>query len=197
LNPERLIPERSQRFLEKRDCGRLGLLLMTVGLFNATAPAAQAQPIRTYPASIVWQESSFDCGPAALATLLQLRLQRSATVSELTAALLAMSRQERQQIHTQGYSFHQLVAMTAAVGARATLRRLTARGLAQISLPILVYLDLPSGPHFSVLTGMTGSEVALADPSQGAVIWPRAQFLSAWSSTGSGYALSITADPVG
>jgi predicted double-glycine peptidase len=74
---------------------------------------------------------------------------------------------------------------------------LTVRGLAQISLPVLVHLDLPTGPHYSVLTGMIGSQVALADPSHGAVVWPKARFLSAWSTTGSGYALSITADPVG
>ncbi len=157
LNPKCSIPERSQILLGRGDRGRLGLLLITVGLFSATAATAQAQTIRTYPASGVWQENSFDCGPAALATLLQLRLQRSATVSELNAALSEISGQERHRIQTKGYSFNQLVAMTAALGARATLRRLTARGLAQISLPVIVYLDLPSGPHFSVLTGMTGS----------------------------------------
>ena len=87
--------------------------------------------------------------------------------------------------------------MAAAVGARANLRRLTARGLEQVSLPVLVHLDLPSGPHYSVLTGMVGSQVALTDPSQGAVVWPKALFISVWSATGTGYALSITADPVG
>ena len=194
---ERSIPERSQIPMRKRRWGRLGLVLAAVGLFSATASTAQAQPIRTYPASVVWQGDSFDCGPAALATLLQLRLQRSATLRELTEALPEISQQEWRRIHTQGYSLSQLVAMTAAVGARATLRRLTAQDLAQISLPVLVYLDLPSGPHYTVLTGMMGSQVALADPSQGAVVWPTAQFLSAWSTTGSGYALSITADPVG
>ena len=67
--------------------------------------------------------------PAALATLLQLRLQRSATLLELTQTVPELSRQEWRRVHTQGYSLSQLVAMAAAVGARATLHRLTAARL--------------------------------------------------------------------
>jgi predicted double-glycine peptidase len=193
----RFILERSQILVRKRGYWRLALVLVSVVLCSAAAPTAQTQPIRTYPASVVFQSNSFDCGPAALATLIQLRLLRSATLLELTQTLSELSWQERRHIQTEGYSLGQLVAMAAAVGAHATLRRLTAQGLAQFSLPVLVYLDLPTGPHYSVLTGLVGSQVALADPSQGAVVWPRAQFLSAWSATGNGYALSITADPVG
>ena len=194
---ERSMPERSQILVGKSGCWRLAVVLVTAVLYSATAPTAQTQPIRTFPASVVFQKDSFDCGPAALATLLRLRLRRPATLPELTQTVPELSRQEWSRIHTHGYSLGQLVAMTVAVGARPTLRRLTARGLAKISLPVLVYLDLPSGPHYSVLTGMVGSQVALADPSLGAVVWPRAQFLSAWSTTGTGYALSVTAGPVG
>ena len=194
---ERSMPERSQILVGKSGCWRLAGVLVTAVLYSATAPTAQTQPIRTFPASVVFQKDSFDCGPAALATLLQLRLRRPATLPELTQTVPELSRQEWRRIHTHGYSLGQLVAMTVAVGARPTLRRLTARGLAEISLPVLVYLDLPSCPHYSVLTGMVGSQVALADPSLGAVVWPKEQFLLAWSTTGTGYALSVTAGPVG
>ena len=194
---ERSMPERSQILVGQSGCWRLAVVLVTAVLYSATAPTAQTQPIRTFPASVVFQKDSFDCGPAALATLLQLRLRRPTTLPELTQTVPELSRQEWSRIHTHGYSLGQLVAMTVAVGARPTLRRLTARGLAKISLPVLVYLDLPSGPHYSVLTGMVGSQVALADPSLGAVVWPKEQFLLAWSTTGTGYALSVTAGPVG
>lgn len=193
----RSIPERSQILLRKSGCWRLAMVLVTAVLCSATTPTAQTQPIRTFPASVVFQGDSFDCGPAALATLLQLTLQRGATLLELTQTVPELSRQEWRRVQTEGYSLGQLVTMAAAVGVRPTLRRLSAQGLAQVSLPVLVYLDLPSGPHYSVLTGMVGGQVALADPSQGAVVWPKAQFLSAWSTTGTGYALSVTAGPVG
>ena len=193
----RSLLERSQILVCKSGDWRLAMVLVTAVLCSATTPTAQTQPIRTYPASVVFQGDRFDCGPAALATLIQLRLQRDVTLLELTQTVSELSPQEWRRIQNEGYSLGQLVTMAAAVGARATLLRLTARGLAGIRLPVLVYLDLPSGPHYSVLTGIVGSQVALADPSQGAVVWPRAQFLSAWSATGNGYALSITADPVG
>ena len=193
----RSIPERSQILLRKSGCWRLAMMLVTAVLCSAATPTAQTQPIRTFPASVVFQGDSFDCGPAALATLIQLRLQRGATLLELTQTVPELSRQEWRRVQTEGYSLGQLVTMAAAVGVRPTLRRLSAQGLAQVSLPVLVYLDLPSGPHYSVLTGMVGSQVALADPSLGAVVWPKAQFLSAWSTTGTGYALSVTAGPVG
>jgi len=193
----RSIPERSQILLRKSGCWRLAMMLVTAVLCSAATPTAQTQPIRTFPASVVFQGDSFDCGPAALATLIQLRLQRGATLLELTQTVPELSRQEWRRVQTEGYSLGQLVTMAAAVGVRPTLRRLSAQGLAQVSLPVLVYLDLPSGPHYSVLTGMVGGQVALADPSQGAVVWPKAQFLSAWSTTGTGYALSVTAGPVG
>ena len=194
---ERSMPERSQILLRKSGCWRLAMMLVTAVLCSAATPTAQTQPIRTFPASVVFQGDSFDCGPAALATLIQLRLQRGATLLELTQTVPELSRQEWRRVQTEGYSLGQLVTMAAAVGVRPTLRRLSAQGLAQVSLPVLVYLDLPSGPHYSVLTGMVGGQVALADPSQGAVVWPKAQFLSAWSTTGTGYALSVTAGPVG
>ena len=193
----RSIPERSQILLRKSGCWRLAMMLVTAVLCSAATPTAQTQPIRTFPASVVFQGDSFDCGPAALATLIQLRLQRGATLLELSQTVPELSRQEWRRVQTEGYSLGQLVTMAAAVGVRPTLRRLSAQGLAQVSLPVLVYLDLPSGPHYSVLTGMVGGQVALADPSQGAVVWPKAQFLSAWSTTGTGYALSVTAGPVG
>ena len=193
----RSIPERSQILLRKSGCWRLAMMLVTAVLCSAATPTAQTQPIRTFPASVVFQGDSFDCGPAALATLIQLRLQRGATLLELTQTVPELSRQEWRRVQTEGYSLGQLVTMAAAVGVRPTLRRLSAQGLAQVSLPVLVCLDLPSGPHYSVLTGMVGGQVALADPSQGAVVWPKAQFLSAWSTTGTGYALSVTAGPVG
>ena len=193
----RSIPERSQILLRKSGCWRLAMMLVTAVLCSAATPTAQTQPIRTFPASVVFQGDSFDCGPAALATLIQLRLQRGATLLELTQTVPELSRQEWRRVQTEGYSLGQLVTMAAAVGVRPTLRRLSAQGLAQVSLPVLVYLDLPSGPHYSVLTGMVGGQVALADPSQSAVVWPKAQFLSACSTTGTGYALSVTAGPVG
>ena len=118
----RSIPERSQILLRKSGCWRLAMMLVTAVLCSAATPTAQTQPIRTFPASVVFQGDSFDCGPAALATLIQLRLQRGATLLELTQTVPELSRQEWRRVQTEGYSLGQLVTMAAAVGVRPTLR---------------------------------------------------------------------------
>ena len=103
---DRLLDEKNAR--HEGDFGRnaffqrLGVVLVIAELFSAGAPTVQAQPIRTYPASVVFQGDVFDCGPAALATLLQLRLRRSATLSELAEALPVLSREEWRRIRTHG-----------------------------------------------------------------------------------------------
>ena len=58
-------------------------------------------------------------------------------------------------------------------------------------------LTVRHGPHFSLLTGLAGHHVALADPSQGRLIWTREDFLRAWAPRGEGYLLSLREDPAG
>ena len=95
---ERSMPERSQILVGKSGCWRLAVVLVTAVLYSATAPTAQTQPIRTFPASVVFQKDSFDCGPAALATLLQLRLRRPATLPELTQTVPELSRPQARRL---------------------------------------------------------------------------------------------------
>lgn len=40
-------------------------------------------------------------------------------------------------------------------------------------------LTVRHGPHFSLLTGLAGHHIALADPSQGRLIWTHEDFLRA------------------
>ena len=72
-----------------------------------------------------------------------------------------------------------------------------AASLSTIRLTVLVYLHLDTGPHFSLLTELAGHHVALADPSQGRLIWSREDFLRVWAPRGEGYLLSLREDPVG
>lgn len=156
--------------------------------------AATAQPVRPPPQPTVSQVNRFDCGVAALATVLSLQRGRTVRPQALSAAL-ASTADARALISERGYSLYDLVLMARAAGAGAAVTRLDASALGQLALPALVYLALPTGPHFSVVTALTGQNVALADPSQGFMIWPIARFLDAWAPLGAGYALTITADP--
>ena len=156
--------------------------------------AATAQPVRPPPQPPVYQVNRFDCGVAALATVLSLRRERPVRPQALSAAL-GPTETEQTLIRERGYSLYDLVLMARAAGVGAAVTRLNASALGQLALPALVYLALPTGPHFSVVTALTEQNVALADPSQGFMIWPIARFLDAWAPLGAGYALTITADP--
>ena len=52
--------------------------------------------------------------------------------------------------------------------------------LAKLKIPVIVYLKYRKDDHFSVLRGIDGNTVLLADPSLGHVSMSRAQFLDAW-----------------
>jgi predicted double-glycine peptidase len=158
------------------------------------ATVVAAQPVRAPAQPPVAQINRFDCGAAALATVLTLRRGRDVTPRALISGLVLTDAQQA-VVHDRGYSLYELALMARAAGAQAVVRRLDATSLHQLSLPALVYLSLPTGPHFSVVTEVVGDRVALADPSQGFMVWPRPQFLAAWASSGVGYTLAVTVDP--
>ena len=95
-------------------------------------------------------------------------------------ARLGVSAAETTRILGEGFSLGQLARLAQDAGANPQVLRLNAGSLSTLRLPVLVYLQLPTGPHFSVLTGLAGRHVALADPSQGRLIWTREDFLAAW-----------------
>ena len=158
------------------------------------ATVVVAQPVRAPAQPPVAQINRFDCGAAALATVLALRGGRDVTPRALISGLVLTDAQQA-AVHDRGYSLYELALMARAAGAQAVVRRFDAKSLHQLSLPALVYLFLPTGPHFSVVTEVVGDRVALADPSQGFMVWPRPQFLAAWASSGAGYTLAVTVDP--
>lgn len=158
------------------------------------AAAVKAQPVRAPTQPPAAQAEGFDCGVAALATVLT--LQRGQPVGpETLIGAVALTHHQQAVVRERGYSLQELALMARAAGAEPVLERFAVNALPHLPLPALVYLDLPTGPHFSVVTAVAGDRVALADPSAGFVIWPKAQFLAAWAPSGAGYVLTVTADP--
>jgi predicted double-glycine peptidase len=158
------------------------------------AAAVTAQPVRAPTQPLATQTEEFDCGVAALATVLTLQRGQAVGPKTLIEAV-ALTQHQQALVRERGYSLQELALMALAVGAEPALERFAATALSQLLLPALVYLDLPTGPHFSVVTEVVGNRVALADPSAGFVVWSKAQFLAAWAPSGAGYVLTVTADP--
>ena len=157
---------------------------------------AWSQPVRIFEREIVRQSGDYDCGPAALATLMAAHRGADFDLTGLIARL-GVSAAETKRILGEGFSLEQLARLAQDAGASPQVLRLSARSLSTLRLPVLVYLQLPAGPHFSVLTGLARRNVALADPSQGRLIWTREDFLAAWAPRGEGYLLSLREGPAG
>ena len=181
--------------------GRLSSTLWQVtrcllcGLLLTGAAQAVSQPPRAAPLTLMRQSATFDCGRAALATLLSHYAEHPVPAASLSEGI-AWREAEWRRIQSAGFSLQQLVLMAEAYGAAPKLIALTAADLRTMPLPLLVHLQLTTGPHFSVLTGIAGDRVTLADPSQGRLLWSLSEFLSAWAPDHRGLALAIREDPV-
>ena len=168
-----------------------------VGLmtFGCACASVLAQPPKSLPVTLTRQQAGFDCGSAALATLLSFYTDRAVEPDVLVRSQ-SFTTDEWQRVRREGFSLVQLAHMAAALKVKPSVTRLPSRALLSVPLPVLVYLRLPTGPHFSVLTGIAGQRVTLADPSQGALMWTLNQFLRAWAPDGQGLLLSVKGAPV-
>ena len=148
------------------------------------------------PVTLIKQQSTFDCGPAALATLLSFHHPELADSAAL-AAMLPQGTAESNRVAREGFSLLQLAVLAETLGWQPTLRAVSKSRLQDIAPPALVHLNLPTGAHFSVLVGLAGQRVILADPSQGFQWWSREQFITAWATEHRGLTLTLTAGPAG
>ncbi len=133
---------------------------------------------------IVKQDLDFSCGAASLATLLNSFYKQSLTEREILA------RMNRETIQA---SFDDMQKVLPQLGFEAKGYALTFEQLAQLKIPVIVYLKYRKEDHFSVLRGIDGDTVLLADPSMGNVSMSKAQFLDAWETRGGNLAGKILA----
>ncbi|AKM93218.1 C39 family peptidase [Neisseria meningitidis] len=121
--------------------------------------------------NIVKQDLDFSCGAASVATLLNNFYGQTLTEEEVLKKL------DKEQMRA---SFEDMQRIMPDLGFEAKGYALSFEQLAQLKIPIIVYLKYRKDDHFSVLRGIDGNTVLLADPSLGHVSMSRAQFLDAW-----------------
>ncbi|EMT0275245.1 C39 family peptidase [Neisseria gonorrhoeae] len=121
--------------------------------------------------NIVKQDLDFSCGAASVATLLSNFYGQKLTEEEVLEKL------GKEQMRA---SFEDMRRIMPDLGFEAKGYALSFEQLAQLKIPVIVYLKYRKDDHFSVLRGVDGNTVLLADPSPGHVSMSRAQFLEAW-----------------
>lgn len=128
-------------------------------------------------AHVVKQDLDYSCGAASLATLLNEYYGQRVTEGEI---LKAMNKEDRRA------SFDDMARVMAQFGFKAQGFAASWEQLAQLRIPVLVYLKYRKNDHFSVLRGISGKAVWLADPSHGNRTFSREQFLSMWQTRSGG-----------
>src|SRR5262245_11302035 len=124
-------------------------------------------------ANVIKQRFDYSCGAAALATLMRYGFGDKVGEREVLSQLLGMlSDEELRTTYLQGFSLLQLQRVAQARGYQAEGFRLEPQSLAQLSGPVIVYIQPRGYRHFAVLRGIKGDRVYLADPSLGNIRMP-------------------------
>jgi uncharacterized protein len=138
------------------------LMVLMIGLTPAFAAA------ETNTASIVMQSTNYNCGPAALATVLN-NLGINATEQEL--ATLAGTDQS-------GTTMYGLVQAAQSKGVNVTGMKLSVNKLKQNDI---VFLNIGRNTHYSVITSVTANRVKLEDPILGNIVVSKKIFARIYS----------------
>lgn len=122
-------------------------------------------------ARIVKQDLDYSCGAASLATLLGSYYGRDVTEAAL---LKAMDKEDGRA------SFEDMARALLQFGFRAQGFAADWEQLTRLKMPVVVYVKHRRDDHFSVLRGISGDTVWLADSSLGNRTYSREQFLAMW-----------------
>lgn len=142
-------------------------------------------------AGITKQDKDYSCGASSIATLLNRQYGLNYSEREILDLLHKEAHEESKA------SFADMQKIMPSLGFRAEGYAVSFEQLQQLRAPVIVYLRYRNNDHFSVLYGIDGDTVLLADPSLGHVSLSRAQFLDAWKTRDShlsGKILAIVPD---
>lgn len=120
---------------------------------------------------IVKQDLDYSCGAASAATLLNSFYGQKVSEKRF---LKAMGEEDGMA------SFEDMARAMPEFGFKAKGFAASWDQLVKLKIPVIVYVKHRKDDHFSVLRGISGDTVWLADPSLGNRTFSRAQFLQMW-----------------
>jgi predicted double-glycine peptidase len=131
---------------------------------------------------VIKQQEDYSCGAAALATLLVYYFGDATTEREILTSLEShLSQEERKQKVLRGFSLLDLKRVSEERGYKAAGFRLPISQLAQVTAPVILFLEPMGYKHFAVFRGLYQGRVYLADPARGNVRLTLGRFLDEWT----------------
>jgi uncharacterized protein len=134
----------------------------------------QTVPFRTWRQlrlqNVIPQRLDFSCGAASLATLSTFFLGKPVTEELLLKIVRARyTDDDWKKKKQEGLSMEDISFMAERIGLKAEGGIVGLAGLLKMNGPVIVHLDKKEFQHFTVLRGIHGMTVYLADPSMGVV----------------------------
>lgn len=149
----------------------LGLVLLPTVRGLLLGGHGRSQILELGWTGVVAQTSPNTCGPAVLATLLQME---GNPVSETTIALQA-------DLLPEGVTLAEFARLSATLGLPGNWFEIKrSPRLAELPVPSVIHSNGSRG-HFSIFLGSSGGFVRLADPARGGLIVRTSTFRRMWS----------------
>ena len=131
---------------------------------------------------VIKQQEDYSCGAAALATLMIYYFGDHTSEKEILDRLEArLTEEEKQNRALRGFSLLDLKQVAEEKGYRAAGFQLTMSQLAQVTAPVIIYIEPFGYKHFAVYRGMKQDRIYIADPSRGNLRMSIGRFLDEWS----------------
>ncbi|APE30157.1 peptidase C39 [Halomonas aestuarii] len=131
--------------------------------------------------NLVEQHTDFSCGAASLATILKYAYrQPSITEEAVLAGMLEVS--DPEVVRERGFSLLDLKNYVGTLGYRGRGYEVAPDTLEEVSIPVIVLLDLEGYKHFVVMKKASGDRVYVGDPALGNRVMTRDEFMASWNS---------------
>ncbi|EWH02191.1 peptidase C39 [Halomonas sp. BC04] len=151
------------------------------GVVPGTIVTKEVQSIRERRfENLIEQETDFSCGAASLATILKYAYGWSDVTEEtVLAGLMEVSDPER--VRNLGFSLLDLNNYVERIGLRGRGYEIGPESLEEVSIPVIVLLDLDGYEHFVVMKKARGDRVYIGDPALGNKVMDRDDFIDSWN----------------
>lgn len=169
---------------------QLPLILIAIALSGQVhlTSAAPADPVLE---PVIRQTSLTDCGLAALAMLLRDKALIGSSVATLDNLAAVLIDPKTQRHRREGYSVSELQTLTSAFGYALKAQKLTLKGFYAKSFPLMVWIDLGDGGHFTLVEKVTATSVSLADPTRGRLTIDHQTWRELWLERTTGIAFEL------
>ena len=167
------------------------LFLIVITALAGQASLTIASPQQPLPLPVIRQTSSIDCGLAALAMLLRDKASITTSVAALDNLAAVLIDPTTARHRRDGYSVSELQTLAGAFAYSLQARNLTLEAFYKRSFPLIAWIDPGNGGHFTLVEEVTGTSIALADPSRGRLAISPQSWRELWLQETTGIVLEL------